>query len=293
MRFFLAASSNASFSLAAKSLGVTTSAVSQRLTALEKQLGKALFHRTNLGVQMTEFGQFFKLRCEEMALAFDAATTAAKSGQELSGKLRITCPDGLIDDLLIPALQQFKQRHPLLEYEIRATDTSLDLRKERIDLALRFGWVRDGTFIAKKLATFSEVVCASPSYLARHGTPATPADLATHQWVGYQGFGNTQRLSFTHEARGRASKAEVVQVRPTVLVSNAASIKIWLREGGGISRQPLPVVADLLARGALVPVLEEYSLPGPTLYAVYLPGKIATSNHARALVSELVTAFSA
>jgi DNA-binding transcriptional LysR family regulator len=201
-----------------------------------------------------------------MHAAAQRAHDSLRPGDGFTGTLRITCPAGLVDDLLLPALADYLQLHPSLRYELLPTDAPLDLRATPVDLALRFGWLPDGDFVARPLASFAELVCASPAYLARRGTPATPADLSDHDWVGYAGFGREQTLRFATPSGG----VEDVSVSPRVLTSAAGSIATWLCAGAGLSRQPEPAVRAHLQAGRLVAVLPGYTLPGPSLFAVYL-----------------------
>lgn len=271
LEVFLCIGRSATLAQAAHALGVTPSAVSQRLSALERQLNSALTYRSRHGVHLTEAGARMLKHCEEMATSAGWARESVRGTGEVAGLLRITCPQGLIDSILIPALASYLEVHPNLRYDILAVDEPVNLREQRVDLALRFGWVRDGNFIAKRLAAFEEIICASPGYLRRAGTPETPKDLLGHQWVGYSGFGTRQTLVFRTPAGGTAP----VQVVPRISTSNAGSIVDWLVSGAGISQQPLPVVASAIEAGTLVRILEGYSLPGPTLYAVYLKGSSA------------------
>ncbi|MBC7940034.1 MAG: LysR family transcriptional regulator [Chitinophagaceae bacterium] len=279
--FFRAVATASTLGHAARELGVTTSAVSQRLSSLEKACGMPLVLRSRQGLHLTETGARLLSACEDMHAAAQRAQDSLRPSDGLSGTLRITCPAGLVDGLLVPALADYLQAHPGMRYELRPTDAPLDLRLAPVDLALRFGWVVDGDFVARKLANFSEVVCASPDYLARRGTPRTPQELPAHDWVGYAGFGPEQTMLFA----GPEGSEIRVTVVPRVSTTAAGSIAAWLCAGAGLSRQPEPAVREHLNAKRLVSVLDEYALPGPSLYAVYL--RRSASDRVRPLLDAL------
>jgi LysR family transcriptional regulator, transcriptional activator for aaeXAB operon len=286
LEFFRAVATASTLGQAAHALGVTASAVSQRLSGLEAACGMPLLLRSRQGLRLTEAGTRLLVACQDMHAAAQRAQEVLRPGDGLSGTLRITCPAGLVDGLLVPALTAYLQAHPGMSYELWPTDTPLDMRAAPVDLALRFGWVPDGDFVARPLASFNEVVCASPDYLARRGTPRTPQDLPAHDWIGYAGFGREQSLRFV----GPGSIDIVVSVVSRVLTTAAGSIAGWLCAGAGLSRQPEPTVREHLTAGRLVTVLDGYALPRPFLYAVYL--RRSASAQVRPLVDALAERWS-
>jgi DNA-binding transcriptional LysR family regulator len=150
---------------------------------------------------------------------------------------------------------------------VQATDSLLELRQSGIDVALRFGWVRDGDFVAKRICQFREVICASPEYLSVSGTIRSPSDLANHHWIGFTGFGGVQQTIELRDHSGRRHRA-IVECR--VRTSNAPSQKFWALAGAGLTRLPRFVVVDELQSGRLVSVLDGFGLDGPSLYAIHL-----------------------
>jgi len=281
LKFFRQVAGSSTLAEAASRIGVTASAVSQRLTSLERSAGAALLIRSRQGLRLTDRGRATLAACEEMHSAALRAAEAMRPDEGMTGTMRITCPMGLADTVIVPILARYLRLHPAMGYELLATDQRLDLRSAGVDLALRFGWVRDGDYVAKRLVTYREVVCASPEYLSLHGTPLEPGDLARHVWVGYAPFGQVQRLVF-NKAGGGVCRAEVVA---RISTTSATSISSWLCAGAGVSRQPEPIVREHLKAGRLVEVLADFSLPGPSLYAAYV--KQAGISRARPLLQYL------
>lgn len=281
LQFFRQVAGSSTLAEAAIRIGVTASAVSQRLSSLENSAGAALLIRSRHGLRLTDIGRQTLVACDEMHVAALRAAEAMKPDEGMTGTLRITCPQGLADAVIVPILARFLRRHPAIGYDLLATDQHLDLRSAGVDLALRFGWVRDGDYVAKRLVTYREVLCASPDYLDLHGTPVEPRDLTRHSWVGYAPFGHAQRLVFNKPGGGVCR----VEVAARISTTSATSIASWLCAGVGISRQPEPVVREHLRAGRLVEVLADFSLPGPSLYAAYV--KRGGTSRARPLLQYL------
>ncbi len=278
---FLDIARSPSLGAAARRSGVTTSAMSQRLSTIEKQVGMQLVHRSSRGLKLTEAGQALRAGCEQMERAAQCLLDDGGREGQMRGSVRLSCPVGLIDALIVPMLTKLLLRNPGVSLEIVASDEHVDLKKLGIDVALRFGWTRDGDYFAKKLASFEEFVCASPEYLQRRGLPQRPEDLAAHDWIGYAGFGARQRLTFRH----RTESSVRVSIGCRVLTSSSTSIAHWLCAGAGISRQPAPVVQSLIEAGRVTRVLASWELPGPSLYAVY--NRTTGAPHVREIVSFL------
>jgi len=173
-----------SISLAAEQLDTAKSAVSRRLKDLEKRLNVTLLQRTTRRQTLTEAGHRYYQHC--LRLLDDIAEAEAQISDieaELSGKLRISAPVSFGLMHLGPALQEFQLIHPLIEMSIDFNDRLVDLIADGFDLAIRISRLEDSTLIAKKLSSTRLVVCASPEYLAYHGTPVIPTDLTNNHTV--------------------------------------------------------------------------------------------------------------
>jgi DNA-binding transcriptional LysR family regulator len=144
LQFFREIGRSATLADAGKRIGVTPSAVSQRLSALETSAGAALLLRSRQGLRLTDLGRQTLAACEDMHAAAQRAAQTLKPDAGMTGTVRITCPQGLADTLIVPIVARYLHQHPALGYDLLATDQHLDLRDAGVDLALRFGWARDG-----------------------------------------------------------------------------------------------------------------------------------------------------
>lgn len=255
-------------SAAAERLGVSKSSASTQVKALENELGVRLLNRSKTGVLRTEPGNRMYEHAKRLLQQMDSAVEDVRAEESSpSGALRISTPAGIADPLLIPALGRFLKRYPKIKLDVHATDDLVEMRQLAIDVALRFGWVRDGDFVAKKICQFSEVICGSPEFLSQCGATRALSDLSKHPWIGFTGFGGVQQVV---EARDRTGRLHRVAVSSRVRTSNAPSQKFWALAGAGLTRLPLFVVQDELDEGTLVSVLDAFRLDGPSLYAVHL-----------------------
>ena len=277
-----------SISAAADRLGVAKSSVSTQIKSLEGELGIRLLSRSKSGVRTTESGLRMYEHAKRLLAHMDSAVEDVRAEESSpTGTLRISMPAGIADTLLIPALGRFLERYPKIRLDVQATDDLVELRQSGVDVALRFGWVRDGDFVAKKICQFRELLCASPAYLAPHPPIAAAADLSQHRWIGFTGFGGVQQ---TINMRDRAGRLRQASVSCHVRTSNAPSQKFWALAGAGVTRLPEFVIADELRAGTLVVVLEAFELDGPSLYAIHLAGRY-TPTVVKALLAFLEADF--
>lgn len=177
-----------SFTRAAESLGIQKGRASMVVRELEHDVGATLLHRTTRSVQLTEDGRAFYSRARDLlADAEELQSMFAGDGTPLRGRLRVDMPTGLAQSVVVPALPQLVAMHPDLELGLSSTDQRVDLVKEGFDCAIRMGPIVDETLIARPLGRMRMINAASPSYLARYGTPHTLDDLRTqgHQMVHY------------------------------------------------------------------------------------------------------------
>lgn len=182
LRTFALVVDTGSFSAAARALQLTTNAVSRRIQHLEAQLGVRLLTRTTRRTSPTDEGRRLHARCARILAELDAADAELHpSGDPLQGTVRLALPPAATTRRLLAGLGALSVRHPRLAIQLRVTNQPVDLVATGVDLALHVGPVPASTLVARKLATSSWQLAAAPSYLARHGRPRTPADLAGHQ----------------------------------------------------------------------------------------------------------------
>lgn len=174
-----------SMSAAARRLGMSPSAVSQTIRALEQHSSVTLLHRSTRKLALTEAGERYYPHCKRMLEAARAAAEALQQARDVpTGELRVSAPVGFATHIA-PALAPLLAEAPQLRLRLLVDDAMIDLIDARIDVAIRVGRLADSSWVARRLCEFDTVLCASPDYLARHGTPTTPQDLPRHQWVAF------------------------------------------------------------------------------------------------------------
>src|SRR5580698_6536358 len=180
MATFVRIAEMGSITRAARSLGLSLPKASRHLRWLEEELGIALVHRTTRQLHLTDAGQQFATRARALLVGLDDAKQALRPGPILAGQVVVTAPHALGTYQLSSIMPSLAARHPRLRVELRLDDRAVDLVKEGVDLAIRAAAPPDhASLVARELATYNRVVCASPSFLARHGAIDTLAALAT------------------------------------------------------------------------------------------------------------------
>jgi DNA-binding transcriptional LysR family regulator len=276
-----------SISGAADRLGVAKSAVSRRLKELEEHLGVELFHRTTRRMNLTDTGRAFyhqSVRILEDVLEAEHATSQAHG--TLKGSLKIALPStfGLMH--MGPAINEFLQAHPEIEFDLDFNDREVDLIQEGFDLAIRIAKLPDSSLIARRLAPIQFVMCASPVYLERMGMPESPDQLREHQCLVYSLLRDYEYWYLT-DSTGKEIRTKI---HPYLKASTGEFLKDAAVEGLGISLLPSFIAYKEIERGALVPVLKDYKIPQIDAYAIY-PQTRHLSQRVRAFVDFLVKRF--
>jgi DNA-binding transcriptional LysR family regulator len=281
---FLAVARHRSFRRAAGDLGVTPSAVSQAVRALEMRLGAALFIRTTRSVGLTEAGQRFFDRARPAFEELVAAGEAARDlGQRPSGLLRLTVPRGVVPLLLEPVLASFHQAYPDIELEIAANEELVDLAAGGFDAGIRFGQLIAPDMVAVRLTSpFPLIVVGSPDYLARQRRPEEPEDLRDHACLRMRRTDGAI-APWLFSAGNRTIEAAVsgpliAHDYPTLL--GAAT------RGLGLMQAPEPMVRAAIADGRLEPLLREAAFMTPGVF-LYHPGKRQMLPKLRAFIDHM------
>lgn len=262
-----------SFTAAAEQLGSTKARVSLKIRQLEERLGVTLFNRTTRRVQPTQAGEILYRECRPLLTGLQESLTAAEGDDhQLRGKLRLTAPEDYVARVLGPAVTEFSHQHPALQIELRSGDQISDMLKEGVDIAFRLGWLKDSSLRARRLGEFQQYLVASPNYLASHGTPTHPEQLAEHAWVALTPLSSPLTWIFRWGEENCR-----VQMRAQLAANSTAGLSALLAAGAGIS-----VMVDFTAEadireGRLVRLLPEWSLPVGNVYAVYPPGRYLPS----------------
>ncbi len=258
-----------SFTAAAERLGLTKAMVSQHLAKLERELGVTLLLRSTRRMALTEAGSAFLADCERILADTAAAIERVGKSQETpSGTLRLTTTTDYGTAVVAPALAGFMRLHPQVRVDLSLDDQISDLIAERFDLSIRIGWLRDSGMRALRLAGFRELAVASPAYLAEHGTPRTPAELAGHDWIAVSLLATPLRWTFTNPDGTRRT----VRMRQAAQANSTIAARALVLGGTGVSVLPDYLVTEDIRAGRLVAVLAQYPLRGGGVHAVY-PGK--------------------
>lgn len=265
---FVATVEAGGFSPAARRLGVSKSLLSRQVAHLEAELGVRLLQRTTRRLSPTEAGALYFQRAQRILLDLEEAASEVGELQNAPrGKLRVSAPMSFGVLHLAPALPAFLESCPELELELSLSDRFVDLIEEGIDVAVRIGRLADSTLIARHVAPIRRVVCASPAYLARCGTPSHPAELAAHAGLSHLGMGPAE-WRFVVDG-----KPETVRVQSRLSAGNGEALRILALAGLGLVYLPTFFVGDDIRSGALVPVLEQYVPQDSALYGVYPHGR--------------------
>jgi len=277
-----------SISAAAERLGIAKSAVSRRLSDLEKHLGVQLLRRTTRRLNLTDTGRSFYDRCQRILADLEEAEAAVSQAHGLlQGRLRVAAPLSFGVRHLGPAIAEFMQRHPQVRFDLDFNDRQVDLLAEDIDVAIRIArQLEDSSQIARRLWTSRVLLCASSDYLRSHATPVTPADLATHQGLLYSNAPDPALWTL----RGADGRDYSVRVQEQPRSNNGDFLRQAAVAGAGLLLSPSFIVHESLRRGELVAVLPEYHHEELHAYALY-PQTRHLSQRVRAFVDFLVERY--
>jgi DNA-binding transcriptional LysR family regulator len=271
---------------AAAELGVSQTMLGRYIRDLEDQLGTRLLNRTTRRQSLTEAGHAFHAR---VSSALEDLTAAERSVLDLQteprGRLRVNAPTTFGVLYLAGQVAAYCERYPQVKVELVLNDRFVDLVEEGYDLAIRIGRLDRSSLIARRLASARAVVCASPAYLARRGTPLCPADLRGHDCQGYTYASQGDEWTFEGP-----DGVEAVRVSGTLETNSGTAAVAAAIAGLGIILKPTFMVADALRSGALVRLLPDHAPPTVGIHAVY-PHARNLSPKVRAFVDLLAAAF--
>lgn len=264
---FLRVAARKSFSAAALDLGVSPSAISQTIKALEARVGAPLFMRTTRSVSLTQAGEMFHARAAPAYSGLADAYEAARNlGGRAAGRLRINLMRGAIQPLFAPILAGFCDEYPDIEIEIFADDALSDLIAGGFDAGVRMGEMLEADMVAVRLSEpFRFIVVGTPAYFARFGRPQSIAELAQHRCVRLR-LASSGILPWTFQVGNRE---EEVQVTGPVIVNDFAAITVAVRTGVALGMIAEPIVKEELADGRLERVLDQYAASTAGLFLYY------------------------
>ena len=277
MSVFVAVVEAGSFSGAARQLRMPVSTVSRKVSELEAQLTAQLLTRSTRKLALTEAGAAYLAACKRILEDVTAAERGASGEyQAPRGELAITAPIVFGRLHVVPIVAEFLQLYPEVNILLTLADRPLHLLDEHLDLAVRVGELPDSTLVATRIGLLRKVVCASPDYLAKHGTPRTPPELATHECVSFSGLTGPEGWSF-----GNRGEEERIRIRARLVVNTAEAALDAAIAGAGLTRVLSYQAAAALKAGALAIVLKKYEpapLPVSLVYSrqPLLPAKLRT-----------------
>lgn len=268
---FVRTADNGSLSATARALDLTPAAASAALKRLEAELGVQLFVRSTRSLRLTPHGEQFLAQCRPAVAALQQAGEQLASGaQALRGVLKLSAPSDLGRNVLLPWLDAFQDQHPEVDLRLQLADRTANVYSEPVDAAFRYGQPPDSGLVALPLAPANRrVLCAAPSYLARHGAPATPHALSAHQCLCFMlGDDINDRWRFSQPGAPAIS----VRVRSSNVANDGDAVRRWAVLGRGIAyKSGLDVAADL-AQGRLQALCADWTTEAVPLFLV-VPGR--------------------
>ncbi|WP_299793273.1 LysR family transcriptional regulator [uncultured Shewanella sp.] len=257
MQVFVSVIQHGSFSHAATEFAVTSTMIGKHIKFLEAHLGTRLINRTTRRQSLTETGQLYYLECKRI---LDDIAEAENSLQTLEnmprGKVRINSPVTFGNIVLAPIVADFLQQYPDINIELTLDNDLIDPLHEPVDVVFRIGELASSTLIARKLAVYEMVFCASPDYLAKHQAPLSLTDLIEHQCLGFS-YGDIQ-ASLALQLDTRAFD----QQHSRLTSNSGQALKVAALKGAGIILQPRLLLSGELMRGELIQVLG-HQVPKP------------------------------
>lgn len=270
MAMFVRVVERGSFAAAAEGSGMTPTMVGNHVRELERRLKGRLINRTTRRQSLTELGRRYHARCLEILTLVDSAELDAREMQvSPRGRLRVSCPVTYGTRALVPVLANYLDRYPDVEVELSLNDRLVALAEEGFDAAIRVGELPDSGLIARPLRPSPRVACASPAYLARHGHPQVPADLAQHNCLAFLFASGPERDWRFPRPDGKGY--ERINVRGRLDVNGGMALREAALAGLGVILQPELMLKEDLEEGRLVRLFPDWPAPTWPVHVVHLP----------------------
>lgn len=293
MAAFVTAAETGSYASAAVRLGMSAQMVAKHVAGLERRLGARLLNRTTRRQSLTPLGQAYYERCKAVLAQVQAADALALEMNALpTGKLRISAPVTFGGSSLMPFIASFLRDYPDVQVDLQLTDHFTDLIADGFEAAFRIGplsasGMDSASLVARPLAPYQLVACASPAYLSAHGTPKAPADLARHQCLGYAYWARPADSQWQFHQDGKEYN---VPVSSRLQVNESRALTLAALEGFGIVLGPRIFLAQALASGQLVQVLPDYQAPSRPMHLLYPADRLRTAK-LRTFIDRALAAF--
>ncbi|WP_371816424.1 LysR family transcriptional regulator [Roseateles sp. DAIF2] len=270
MAMFARVVERGSFAAAAEGSAMTPTMVGNHIRELERRLNGRLLNRTTRRQSLTELGRRYHARCVEILGLLEAAELDAREMQASPrGQLRVSCPVTYGTRALVPVLASYLDRYPDVQVELSLNDRFVDLAADGFDAAIRVGELPDSGLIARPLRPSPRVACASPAYLARHGTPQVPADLAQHNCLAFLFAAGPERE--WRFSRPDGPGVERVVVRGRLDVNGGMALREAALAGLGVILQPELMLKDDIESGRLVRLFANWQAPTWPVHVMRLP----------------------
>ncbi|MYN26209.1 LysR family transcriptional regulator [Duganella levis] len=271
MEIFVAVVDAGNFTAAASRFNLSPVMVGKHIAQLEATLGTRLLTRTTRRQSLTEIGAQYADQCRAILMQIEAAERGAEAMRSVPrGRLRVTASTSFGNEWLAPALTDYLRLHPEVSVDLNLNDRTVDLVDEGYDAAIRIGALDDSGMIARPLQPYKMAICASPGYLRQHGTPHTPQELAQHECLDFVvgDIGVSWRLQSVHGKRALPPSR--------FRANNGQALRMAALKDFGIVMQAEVLLAQDIAAGRLVPILNEYLPPPRTMHVVYPRDRRAT-----------------
>lgn len=260
--FFISVVDEHGFAAAARKTGVSTAAVSRQVTALENELGIQLLHRTTRQISLTDVGKNYYLQCKKILGELEQAETEmAASKKEATGTLTIMANRYFAMTHILPKLSDFTKQNPKLHIDLQLAERFPNLDKEGIDIL--FGVSIEGSpeLVRRRVTTTRYVLCASPSYLKKYGTPKKPSDLSQHRYITHS-FRKPDNVIYFKDKKE-------IQVNPVLHINDSSALQECAIYGMGIVNLHDYMVTDAIKSKKLIEILREFQEPQKNIYLYY------------------------
>lgn len=272
MRIFVSVATRGSFTETARRMRLSPSVVTRSISQIEEKLGVMLLNRTTRSVQLTERGEIYLGDCKQILEDVEMSERRVR-GEDAAprGILRVTAPLLFGRLYVLPIVNRLLSVHPALSIHLTLSDRDVHLVEEGVDVAVRVGELADSSLIAVRLGLATPVLTASPAYLHKRGTPASPAALSSHDIILFEGIGTTNEWPF-------GADRKTVRVEPRLVVNGADAAITAAEADVGIARTLSYQVWDAVRAGRLTLVLQGFAPPPLPVSVAYQPRRIASAN---------------
>lgn len=273
MQAFVTVADHKGFAPAARKLGLSASAVTRMVAALEERVGARLLQRTTRSVMLTDAGERFLERARRILADVEEAEGAVQAERtQPTGRLVVSAPLGFGRRHVTPLMSTYLKRYPDVAGDLRLSDRMVNLVEEGVDVAVRIGHLPDSSLVARAVGDMRRMVVASPDYLAAHGEPHHPSEIAAHRTVHFGALSVAPDWRFVEDGR------EVrIACAPRFTTNSADAAIFHAEQGGGLTRVLAYQAADGLAGGRLKAVLVDYEIAPLPIHLVYPTSRLLSA----------------